>query len=768
MQSKLPRRLFLWILSDWQDDGTGGKAKGWARVAMSRHTSHMAAHMQQQPQTGADAVFSGGGPIPRLQPGLISITPLPSLPEKPTPCAPVPIREGGIRCTYRRAAPGLHSRPQLQASASASSDKEPRLEGYLHANPVTGAATLYDVDGLPIWAEFLDMRRQGVATLEEVEKPPGNRSKSELQKLSECVRYRFGDYLIVCEAPDAATAADLAAGFEARSPGAVDTSQTKKKRRITIADNAPKKKLRGISGRRQIVDEIISQSAAATSSTGVAECHRAARGVVREMMLASWDFLVGMTVHLGPKHGNARRRRADIFMALPPKKDLPDYYKIIANPVDLNRIRGRIEVGWYEPEIGAAEASSSVGSDGGSIRGSEDSSSSGSSKTPAVAVSTGHAYQTEGAAAASAAAAAAAAESTTAVAGSAATNVDKACQWGYQTWRSYEEDIVLMFQNARQYNLPESIVVRDADVMQKAFDKQSKGKQKEIQEAIQETLLRIELEKRAEQGEHCQTEQPGKEQEQETQPENSRQPEETQREEQTDQEQGEKQKQKQEQQEIEPTVDESTSMGVDVDAVQDGKSPVASVDAESDSASDDVDGSGASAAVAIAQADGDSSAVSVSSGATEPFSSAAPPLAWSVHGLVPVLLEIIDPDNSSRRFREYLTWDVNPGNRYTALECAKTICADRRLPSVMVEAIRAAIEKQCAAAIVHKPNGTAGEHVVAIRLDMELMCDVEEEEDGSELPDLNGHRVRRRQVPCHFTDQFEWDINSYALPHSGR
>ena len=731
---------------------------------MSRHTPHMAAHMQQQQQqqqqqeAGAVAVagaatVSGGGPIPRLQPGLVSITPLPSLPEKPTPCAPVPIREGGIRCTYRRAAPGLHSRPQLEASAGAGSDKEPRLEGYLHANPVTGAATLYDVDGLPVWAEFLDMRRQGVATLEEVTKPPGQRAESELQKLAECVRYRFGDYLIVCEAPDAATAADLAAGLEARSPGAVAASQTKKKRRITIDDRAAKKKLRGISGRGQIVDEIIAQSAAARSTTGVAECHRAARGVVRELMLASWDFLVGMTVHLGPKHGNARRRRADIFMALPPKKDLPDYYKIIANPVDLNRIRGRIEVGWYEPETGAAEASSSTG--GGGI---EDSSSA----PPLPRESSGHTNQTEGAGA----------ESTTAAAGSAATNVDQACQWGYQTWRSYEEDIALMFANARQYNLPESIVVRDADVMQKAFDKQSKGKRKEIQEGIQETWLRIEQEKRAEEGEDCQTKQPEEEQEQETQPDDDRQPEETQPEEETDPGKVEKQKQEQKQQEIDPTVDEATSMEVDVDAIQEGKSPVASVDAESASASDGADGSGASAVVAPAsQADGDSSAARVRPGATVPVSPVAPALAWSIHGLVPVLLEIIDPDNKSRRFREYLTWDVNPGNRYTALECAKTICADRRLPSVMVEAIRAAIQKQCDAAIVHKPNDMAGEHVVAIRLNMELMCDVEEEEDSSELPDATtgffGHRGRRRQVQCHFTDQFEWDLNSYALPHSG-
>jgi hypothetical protein len=50
---------------------------------------------------------------------------------------------------------------------------------------------------------------------------------------------------------------------------------------------------------------------------------------------------------------------------------------------------------------------------------------------------------------------------------------------------------------------------------------------------------------------------------------------------------------------------------------------------------------------------------------------------------------------------------------------------------------------------------------------MELMCDVEEEEDGARgLPAASEHHVRRRQVPCRFTDQFEWDINSYARHHS--
>jgi hypothetical protein len=149
------------------------------------------------------------------------------------------------------------------------------------------------------------------------------------------------------------------------------------------------------------------------------------------------------------------------------------------------------------------------------------------------------------------------------------------------------------------------------------------------------------------------------------------------------------------------------------------------------------------------------------------------PVAWSVHGLVPVLLEIVDPNDDSRRFREYLTWDKNPGNRYTALECAKTICADRQLPSVMIDAVRAAIQVQSDRAIFHNPDNCEGEHVVVIRLDMELMCDVEEEEDdGRGLPGAREHHVRRRQVPCHFTDQIEWDINSYArhtqlLPSTG-
>ena len=52
--------------------------------------------------------------------------------------------------------------------------------------------------------------------------------------------------------------------------------------------------------------------------------------------------MVGMTVN---SKGGTRRRRADIFVALPLKKDLPEYYKVIANQIDLNRIRGRIETG---------------------------------------------------------------------------------------------------------------------------------------------------------------------------------------------------------------------------------------------------------------------------------------------------------------------------------------------------------------------------------------------------------------------------------------
>ena len=60
------------------------------------------------------------------------------------------------------------------------------------------------------------MKTQGVATLEEEGRAKGGdqNGDSDFQKLSERVRYRLGEYIVVCESPDAATAADLAAGFE--------------------------------------------------------------------------------------------------------------------------------------------------------------------------------------------------------------------------------------------------------------------------------------------------------------------------------------------------------------------------------------------------------------------------------------------------------------------------------------------------------------------------------------------------------------------------
>eukprot|EP01043_Picozoa_sp_COSAG02_P051855 COSAG02_NODE_5510_length_4270_cov_28.240949_1_plen_429_part_00 len=375
------------------------------QMALQMQMQQVAKQQQQQQQlTGVGAGTASKGPIASLRAGLVAITPLPSLPPKREGCASLSIREGGIRCTYRRA----------PAKGKKSAEAGGR-DGYLHANPTTGAATLYDEDGLAVVSEFLDMQTQSVATLEEQRDGQAN-----LGNLSECVRYRLGDYLLLCEAPDAATAADLAAGFEASAGGAAAVGQPKKRRRVKLADDpeaVSKKRLRGTGANALIVEKIIEQSAAALSMTGAAECHRVARGVVHELMLASWDSLVGMTVHVGPKHGNTRRRRADIFMSLPPRKDLPDYYRIIAKPVDLNRIRSRIEIGWYEPGIDLTGDASTA------------------NKTPAMAEPNDETNQS--------AASAAATESATAAASSAATFAENACEWAFATWRNSALKMIL-------------------------------------------------------------------------------------------------------------------------------------------------------------------------------------------------------------------------------------------------------------------------------------------------------------------------------------
>ena len=63
---------------------------------------------------------------------------------------------------------------------------------------------------------------------------------------------------------------------------------------------------------------------------------------------------------------------------------------------------------------------------------------------------------------------------------------------------------------------------------------------------------------------------------------------------------------------------------------------------------------------------------------------------------------------------------INPSNRYTPIECATSICADRGLPSLMAPAIAVAIEGQLRECIFHKPRERDGECVVAMRLRIEV------------------------------------------------
>jgi hypothetical protein len=660
------------------------------RRPQQRATSqHGRAKPQPQPQHQLQP------PLPRLQPGVISVTPLPPLPTRPEPCPPLEIRDGGIRCTYRRAAAACGSKQAAQPAGKGKSSTGadgPVHDGYLHANPFTGAATLYDEDGLHVWSAFLDMRMQGVATLEEkdttVEGDSQEQGDSELQQLSECVRYSFGDYEVVCEAPDAATAADLAAGYEAGSSGRAAATTTaaigaKKRRRIRAPDHTASKKARcGSSGHGAAVDRIIAQSAEEQSASGGAHKERVARRVVRDLMRTSWDSLVGMTAHVGPKHENTRRLRAAIFMALPSKKELPDYYKIIAQPTDLNRIRGRIETGWYEPRTTPISKGASKGASKGS--------GNGSSMASAAREQHGHRQDEPAAPAAAAAAAGTATEG----GDSATTTVASVSHWGYRMWCSYEKDIELMFENARQFNQPDSLVVKDADVMWKAFEKKARSKRKEIESGIEAALAQSEQE-----------EQTKKEQQAETRREQRRQ----------------------HQQE------EAKALGDHAEVAEGGADQKAAATMDIVNGGGDDDDPAVSADSAVPSSTAAAAAASIAEPAAEPAASAAAAAAapsdssssWSVHGLVPIELQIVDPLDATRRFRECLTWDLNPGNSYTELECARTICADRGLPSLMVDAVAAAIREQCGRAIFHKPSDLDGEHVIVIRLDLELDCEEE-------------------------------------------
>eukprot|EP01046_Picozoa_sp_COSAG06_P004781 COSAG06_NODE_206_length_20263_cov_29.102559_3_plen_202_part_00 len=59
-----------------------------------------------------------------------------------------------------------------------------------------------------------------------------------------------------------------------------------------------------------------------------------------ELMLEAWDAVRNATDAEG-------RERADIFVALPPKEELPEYYDIIRSPIDLRSIKEKIDEGGY-------------------------------------------------------------------------------------------------------------------------------------------------------------------------------------------------------------------------------------------------------------------------------------------------------------------------------------------------------------------------------------------------------------------------------------
>jgi hypothetical protein len=59
-----------------------------------------------------------------------------------------------------------------------------------------------------------------------------------------------------------------------------------------------------------------------------------------ELMLEAWDAVRNATDAEG-------RERADIFVTLPPKEELPEYYDIIRSPIDLRSIKEKIDEGGY-------------------------------------------------------------------------------------------------------------------------------------------------------------------------------------------------------------------------------------------------------------------------------------------------------------------------------------------------------------------------------------------------------------------------------------
>ena len=317
--------------------------------------------------------------------------------------------------------------------------------------------------------------------------------------------------------------------------------------------------------------------------------------------------------------------------ALPSKKELPDYYKIVQRPVDLNRIRGRVESGWYASEDldlyrenvwhrGNGKKVAPGGPGGNDRNGAGGGLSHGGA---ALGGGVGGA--------------AAAAAGVGGIGGGAAASASESgAVVAFQMWCGYEADIALMFDNARLYNQTDSIVVKDADVMLREFQKRSRGKRKEMADAVK-AAVEEELERRR------------------------RKDKREKEDEETKAHDGAGVKEEQAAAEAGPAVDGPIGSNLLVKG-----EPTAGGATEGSSAapaSIQADPSPAGVAKAPPEA---AAAAAANTLPSAPADSGTP---WSVHGLVPVVLEIIDPEDTtkSRRFVELITWDLNPENQYTPM-----------------------------------------------------------------------------------------------------
>ena len=66
--------------------------------------------------------------------------------------------------------------------------------------------------------------------------------------------------------------------------------------------------------------------------------------LLRRRMLQVWDAMVHLTA---PAGGGQRRQRAELYMELPDRSELPEYFDVVKKPMELNRIRAKIETDAY-------------------------------------------------------------------------------------------------------------------------------------------------------------------------------------------------------------------------------------------------------------------------------------------------------------------------------------------------------------------------------------------------------------------------------------